>query len=46
MLPCAERHGATDEQVLFETAVPVDPDNFDEEAVQQIFLDVPSGARH
>jgi hypothetical protein len=38
VLACAERHGATDVQVFFETAVPVDPDNFDEEAMRQMFL--------
>jgi hypothetical protein len=47
VLACAERQdGATDVQVLFETAAPVDPDNFDEDAMRRMFLDVPSSAKH
>jgi hypothetical protein len=45
-LACAERSdGAADVQVLFETALPIDPDNFDEDAMREMFLDVPSGRK-
>jgi hypothetical protein len=46
VLACAERSdGAADVQVLFETALPIDPDNFDEDAMREMFLDVPSGRK-
>jgi hypothetical protein len=33
-------------EVLLETAVSGDPDDFNEETVRQMFFNVPSGARH
>jgi hypothetical protein len=47
VMACAERaDGAADIAVFFETALPVDPDDFNEETVRQMFFNVPSGARH
>jgi hypothetical protein len=43
---CAERaDGGADVQVLFEMPTPVVGD-LDENAIREMFLDVPSGARH
>jgi hypothetical protein len=46
VLACAELVDGDDIQAVFELSTPVDPDDFDEEAVRQMFLDVPSGAKH
>jgi hypothetical protein len=46
VLACAELVDGGDIQVMFETAMPVDHDNFDENAMCEMFFAVPSGARH
>jgi hypothetical protein len=47
VLACAELPDGTDVTQLFETDVPVaDPDNFDEDAMAEIFLAVPSSSVH
>lgn len=46
VLACAERaDGGADIQVAFELAIPVG-DHLDENAVREMFFDVPSSARH
>jgi hypothetical protein len=46
-LACAERaDGGEDIQVLFELPVRVVGDHLDENAVREMFFDVPSGSRH
>jgi hypothetical protein len=47
VLACAERaDGGADIQVVFELSAPVVGDHLDENAVREMFFDVPSGARH
>jgi hypothetical protein len=47
VLACAERaDGGADIQVVFELSAPVVGDHLNENAVREMFFDVPSGARH